>query len=263
MTKNPTVRNNQIVNKNQKGFAHLFLVVVIVIIGLGFLIYYSLQKGLIKTIPSNKFSLTPTTSIDETADWKTYRSEKYGFEFKYPTDWLIILQTDFSFVVSNMDFDPALEGATPLPGQVFLKFYLTHASLENYSSVKKSYISTEGVEVIKQGRYIDPSESIGIISLYRADDPKKEKHEKIIDLIVSTFKFTNNDLQKEYKNEEVSFKYPSGWKQTSHRILGSKSILEVEGQEGLYSLTYTQQANYKMVLMDHIRLFRNMQVSPT
>jgi hypothetical protein len=28
-------------------------------------------------------------AVDETADWKTYRNEEYGFEFEYPSDYLV------------------------------------------------------------------------------------------------------------------------------------------------------------------------------
>jgi len=31
----------------------------------------------------------PEKVEDETADWKTYRNEEYGFEIKYPEDWYI------------------------------------------------------------------------------------------------------------------------------------------------------------------------------
>ncbi|KKR30382.1 hypothetical protein A2715_01075 [Candidatus Woesebacteria bacterium RIFCSPHIGHO2_01_FULL_39_32] len=71
-------------NKNSKGFAHFFLVVVIVVIGIGGLLYYSWQRGLIKTKPNQEISPTPTVSSNETADWKTYINSDYGFQFSFP-----------------------------------------------------------------------------------------------------------------------------------------------------------------------------------
>lgn len=32
---------------------------------------------------------TPTAIPDETANWKTYTNTQYGFEFKYPNDWIL------------------------------------------------------------------------------------------------------------------------------------------------------------------------------
>src|SRR3990172_12307598 len=49
-------------SKNQNGFVHLFFVIVILIIGIGGLLYYSWQKGLIKTTPSHEPSPTPTSA---------------------------------------------------------------------------------------------------------------------------------------------------------------------------------------------------------
>ncbi|MBZ1348617.1 MAG: hypothetical protein KYQ20_02585 [Candidatus Nealsonbacteria bacterium] len=36
-----------------------------------------------------------------TADWKTYRNEKYGYEIKYPKDW----QLDLTNAPSSVRFD--------------------------------------------------------------------------------------------------------------------------------------------------------------
>jgi len=87
------------VNKNSKGIVHLFLLIVIVLIGIGGLLYYSWQMRLInfhawqKRLADPNFlktlSPTPTAVLEETADWKTYTNETYKYSFKYPSDFEI------------------------------------------------------------------------------------------------------------------------------------------------------------------------------
>ncbi|OGM24498.1 hypothetical protein A2715_01070 [Candidatus Woesebacteria bacterium RIFCSPHIGHO2_01_FULL_39_32] len=72
---------------HERGFVHLFLLFVIVLIGIGGLLYYSWQKGLIKTTPTSSRSPIPTSRKDEAEDWKTYFSNVWKYTFKYPSNW--------------------------------------------------------------------------------------------------------------------------------------------------------------------------------
>jgi hypothetical protein len=58
------------------------------------------------------FSCTVEKTEDETADWKTYRNEDYGFEIKYPLDWSTYPDWDrkgISFVSGQVSFSPFTE----------------------------------------------------------------------------------------------------------------------------------------------------------
>src|SRR3989344_6628216 len=47
-----------------------------------------------RTAPNCEFApcppTQPITSPDEISDWKIYKNEKYGFEFKYPLEWNLV-----------------------------------------------------------------------------------------------------------------------------------------------------------------------------
>ncbi|MBI2028101.1 MAG: hypothetical protein HYT07_00695 [Candidatus Levybacteria bacterium] len=51
-------------------------------------------------VQNQQSSVVPTlsqpspTAIDETANWKTYTDDKYSFQFKYPSEWVIASKLD-------------------------------------------------------------------------------------------------------------------------------------------------------------------------
>jgi hypothetical protein len=60
--------------KSQRGYAPIFLI-VIVVIALGTTMYFLSHKDTLQT-----------AIVSDTKEWKTYTNTKYGFEFKYPAN---------------------------------------------------------------------------------------------------------------------------------------------------------------------------------
>ena len=84
--------------KSQSGFAHLAIIIILIVALLGTLgfVYwqnYMQPKNIDtsqKTPVENKDNniITPVVA-DPIADWKTYTNAQYGFSFKYPVDWTV------------------------------------------------------------------------------------------------------------------------------------------------------------------------------
>src|SRR3989344_8625754 len=68
------------------GHAHIFLLIVIVLVGIAGIGYFAYKNGQVKIpSPNNPLSsATPPVSSIDTSNWKTYKNEAYGFEVKYP-----------------------------------------------------------------------------------------------------------------------------------------------------------------------------------
>ncbi len=68
----------------------LIVVVLAAIVGGGILGYYYLWiKDLETRLTVVELKMPEKIVKDETADWKTYRNEKYGIKLKYPASWVL------------------------------------------------------------------------------------------------------------------------------------------------------------------------------
>lgn len=66
--------------QHKKGFVHIILIVIIVLIGIAGVGYYAYKNGQIK-IPNQK------TNTQTAPDWKSYTNNFLGYTFDYPPDW--------------------------------------------------------------------------------------------------------------------------------------------------------------------------------
>lgn len=102
-------------------------VVIIVILGAGYLL---LSKTTYLNFLNNWFPKSYDCCIkDETVNWKTYRNERYGFVFKYPSTWCIGSSTQMICNSNNPEILLNIGRITDIPKD--LEVGLTRPYLEN------------------------------------------------------------------------------------------------------------------------------------
>src|SRR3989344_1412950 len=117
--------------------------------------YKTVLKELEKILNTFKF-----TNQDETADWKIYKNEKYGFEIKYPRDYSVKEYGANNFsIYSSAD--------TNRPSLVYLNWGDTNKTLDEIINEKTGSISiSEATPVILNGVSAYEAVDLGMYSSY-------------------------------------------------------------------------------------------------
>ena len=148
-------------NMNQKGFANIILVVMVVIL-LGTVGYFAFVKKFAPvaqqptptptqtTNPTKTPVSTTPTQKNETTDWKTYKNGQYGFEFKYPPNSTVEPRQDLNDQEIRLQNYIATDNPTGLaPGEYYLEISIFDQKLGHKSSqsCKQSVVSPQKVEL--------------------------------------------------------------------------------------------------------------------
>ena len=147
-------------------------------------------KSVLDNFESNKikFTVVENTNSISTSNWKTYSSNKYGFEFKYPSDWSITEEASEGEIVVatptnnsvNYSIDNFFIGvlASPQSDRSAPKFICKDFSWKKESSTSPRWSMFKCLE---RNLYIN---------LTATNEEMKMTLEKIL----STFKFTSPNL---------------------------------------------------------------------
>jgi hypothetical protein len=170
---------------------------------------------------------------DETANWKTYRNDTFKFSLQYPSLWYFF-EGSTKEIINIANFDPTTRNPSTKMSPGELRINITIGDKEHVSLPIETTTPFEigGVKAQQltqvAGEFKSNSAALGItkertifidrdtvrlriaVSLSDQDGTK----EKLVDKILSTFKFLNNIKVSPDPTPQTSLKYvlPSGWK---------------------------------------------------
>lgn len=154
---------------------------------------------------ASTFQMMDTDDPRMLGNWKTYRNEEYGFEFKYPSEWSYRIIGNNAYEENSFGLDFGLDtGSDPLMGKVFGTLSLSVVSTDNVSdehSCQFKYdgnsekININGIEMIKdrgvgyQAGYLLCFRKGDLIYYFSEGFFGKPGDKSRIEVLHSTFKF--------------------------------------------------------------------------
>ena len=175
-------------NKNSTQKLLLFYILLLVIVFGALFLFFCRKTGYYHPKRYQNVYQAPTQA-DETTDWKTYRNDKYGFEVKYPSDWIVGEDTMNDWTDLNVG-----EGGVLAYGL----FFCRERESEGCGWRVYSERSIED-DPIRLFTYTKDQKFNGLPYYYLGKSPLEEhyyfynespKNEPVVKEMISTFKFT-------------------------------------------------------------------------
>lgn len=193
----------------QKGFALIYILVGILVLGIVIGGVYYLGKISNKPIPTSQVSVTSTPKVtDETANWKTYTNNTYGYEIKFPDNYAVPTQTEKqkSQLSEGQNMCVMLAGTQKCAVVIDYWQESLNDVLKKEAPTDNSQPKEYSNQYVKGKMYVykmgestttvliiipKPGSNIGVITLSYTNYPGDIETSKIIDRIISTFRFIN------------------------------------------------------------------------
>jgi len=198
------------------------LVIVFVIVAIGLVVYYQQKMSVTACTkeakvcpdgsavgrqgPNCEFAECPVAqAVDETADWKTYTNNKYGYEISYPSNW--------SISENNNSLSHNLILGNPLAGeQVYSLDLLVLTNKKNQTSRQLAEME------IKEGENMKEVMIAGQLVYGRNNVSEIDQHSEILYLVNNGYMYT---FRFPISEENLNLANPAENNKIAHKIIST------------------------------------------